>query len=832
MGSVYLARRDDGLYERDVAIKILRSGLESTGALHRFLAERQILARLEHPGIARLYDGGRTPDGRPFLVMELVDGLPLDEYCDRHRLSVERRLDLFLRICAAVQHAHQNLLVHRDLKPANILVTAAGEPKLLDFGIAKRLGPESGAGDRTVTRTGLRVMTPSYASPEQVRGEAITTASDVYSLGVLLYELLAGRGPYRVENGLPHEVERAICDEEPERPSQALFRPPRGAGDPSAEEIAEARGTRPQALRRQLRGDLDTIVLKALRKEPQRRYGSAAQLAEDLERHLRDLPVVARPDSLLYRTRKLLRRRRVAAAAVLVAALVALGFVLSLVEQGRRLARERDKARTALSFLVETFKNADPYHTRGRRLTAEEVLDQGAARVSRELRHRPEVQAAVLDAIGEVYIGQGRVDEAAPLLERALAMRRRAAGADPLALAATLEHLAQARYTQSRFAAAERLLREALALRRRAESDGADVARTLNQLGAVISVQRASPEVAKLHHEALALARQAEGAGGLTVAESLLHLALLARDEGRYEEAERLYRDGLAMERRLLSPRDPQLLGHQLELSSFLLDTGKPQEAEALLRATLKVQRRVHGAKHPDLMMTINNLGLARYQQKDLAGAEALYREALAQPSNPSAESGMVAAAPLGNLATVLQAQGRHEEAIPYLQETLAVRRKALGDRNPQVAHTLLGLARAERARRRYPEALDIARRALAIYEEAEGPRHPHVAFALREISNNLMDRDQPAAAEPHLRRALDIRRHALAPGHPDLAKAQLGLGFCLFELGRDPEAEALLQEGRAALAVQAGPQDELVRQADERLARIAARRRAAGPVP
>ncbi|HYG63748.1 MAG TPA: serine/threonine-protein kinase, partial [Thermoanaerobaculia bacterium] len=439
MGSVYLARRDDGLYEREVAVKILRSGLEGTGALHRFLAERQILARLEHPGIARLYDGGRTTGGRPFLVMELVDGLPLDEYCDRHRLGVEERLRLFVRICAAVQHAHQNLLVHRDLKPANILVTAEGEPKLLDFGIAKRLGPESadGAdGSGPVTRTGLRVMTPSYASPEQVRGEAITTASDVYSLGVLLYELLAGRSPYRIAGGLPHEVERAICDDEPERPSQALLRI---SGDRPPEEIAAARGTRPQALRRRLRGDLDTIVLEALRKEPRRRYGSAARLAEDIERHLRNLPVAARPDSLLYRTRKLLRRRRAAAIAVTLGALLALGFVLSLVEQGRRLARERDKARYALSFLVEAFKNADPYHTRGRRLTAEEVLEQGAARVARDLHGRPEVQAAVLDAIGEVYLGQGRADAAAPLLERALAMRRQDPGAAPADLANTLE---------------------------------------------------------------------------------------------------------------------------------------------------------------------------------------------------------------------------------------------------------------------------------------------------------------------------------------------------------------------------------------------------------
>ncbi|HJX28070.1 MAG TPA: serine/threonine-protein kinase, partial [Thermoanaerobaculia bacterium] len=292
MGTVYLARRNDEQYERDVAIKVLRSGLASTQSIHRFIAERQILARLEHPNIARLYDGGSMEDGRPYLVMELIEGVPVDEYCDRHRLTVNQRLTLFQKICAAVQYAHQNLLVHRDLKPGNILVTPEGEPKLLDFGIAKRLTPETGGGDLDKTRAGLRLLTPSYASPEQVRGEAITTASDVYSLGVILYELLTGHRPSQFSAGVPYDIERAICEQEPERPSAALFRP----GPPSAEDTAHARRTGPHALARRLRGDLDNIVLMALRKEPQRRYDSAAQLSQDLEKHLRDLPVTARPD--------------------------------------------------------------------------------------------------------------------------------------------------------------------------------------------------------------------------------------------------------------------------------------------------------------------------------------------------------------------------------------------------------------------------------------------------------------------------------------------------------------------------------------------------------
>lgn len=306
MGTIYLARREDEHYQRDVAVKILRSDLESDEIRHRFIAERQILARLDHPNIAHLYDGGDTEDGRPYLVMELVEGLPVDQYCDLHRLTLDQRLGLFQKICAAVRHAHQNLLVHRDLKPANILVTPQGEPKLLDFGIAKRLapGPDEAAHK---TRIGLRLLTPRYASPEQVRSAAITTASDVYSLGVILYELLAGRSPYQAAAEVPYEMERVICRQEPERPSLAVFRP----GPPQAEEIALARKTRPRALAHCLRGDLDSIVLKALRKEPGQRYGSAAQLAEDLERHCRDLPVAAR-DTLRSRVQKFLLRNRAA----------------------------------------------------------------------------------------------------------------------------------------------------------------------------------------------------------------------------------------------------------------------------------------------------------------------------------------------------------------------------------------------------------------------------------------------------------------------------------------------------------------------------------------
>ena len=633
MGTVYLARREDEHYERDVAIKVIRSGVQSPEALHRFFAERQILARLEHPNIARLYDGGSTEDGRPYLVMELVEGVPVDEYCDAHQLSIDQRLDLFRRICSAVQYAHQNLLVHRDLKPANILVTAAGEPKLLDFGIAKRLEP----GASTVpnmTQTGLRMMTPVYASPEQVRGEAIATTSDVYALGVLLYELLAGRSPYRVVNGLPHEIERAICEQEPERPSVALFRAVAGA--PSPEEIARSRGTRPHGLQRRLRGDLDNIVLMALRKEPLRRYGSAAQLARDLESHLQSLPVMARPDTLPYRARKFVRRHRAGVAAAAVVVLLVAGFIGSLIVQGRRIAQERDKARYSLTFLLDTFKDADPYHTKGERLTADEIMTRGSERISRDLSGQPDVQAALMDAIGEVERGLGRYDRAEPLLERALALRSATFGPSSPEAADSLEHLGRLKQDRSAYAEAEELLRRALEIKRNRLGDRRlETAKTLNQLGELLVAKGRPTEAEKLHREALSIAMRVEGAVGPTVAESLLSLAKAKKALGNYAAAERIARQALVVEHRILGPQDPALYRFQTNIGEVLIDAGKFKEAEGLLRASLRAQRRILGPEHPDLAMTLTHLATALCRPGRRAESEAVHREALAVAADP-----------------------------------------------------------------------------------------------------------------------------------------------------------------------------------------------------
>ena len=822
MGTVYLAVRDDAREDRQVAVKILHAGLESTALRHRFLAERQILARLDHPGIARLYTVGGTEDGRPYLVMERIEGEPVDAYCDRHRLTVDQRLALFRKICAAVEHAHRHLLVHRDLKPANILVTPEGEPKLLDFGIAKQLAPAAAeSGPRT--RTGLRVMTPSYASPEQVRGEAVTTASDVYSLGVLLCELLCGRGPYPVAAGAPlYEIERAICEREPEPPSEALSR----AGAPPPEKLAASRGSRPAALRRRLAGDLDTIVLKALRKEPAERYESVSRLSSDLELYLQNLPVSARPDTWGYRARKLLRRHRGAAAAAAVVLLLAAGLVASLLLQSRRLARERDKARHTLSFLVDTFKEADPRHLRGERLTAREVLEQGAGRVSRELAGQPDVQAAVMDAIGEVSLGLGRNDQAAPMLERALALRRRALGPESLDVAESLRHLAELRVEQSDFAGAEKLLRQALAIERRRLGDAAEVAGTLNQLGQTLTRKGDFRGAEPLHRQALAIARRAEGPRGPTVAEALLFLAQCRDQGGDYPAAETLYQQGLALEKQLLGERNPAFAKFQAAYGSVLMNQGNFKPAEAVFRRSLAIQRQALGEDHPAVAQLLNDLAESRHGQGDLQGAEALYRQALSGLRNSYGEISAPVGDTLANLGSILEIEGRSAEAIPLHEEALSIRRRIHGDRHQLVAHSLLCLARTRLSLGQLDAALPLARRSLSILQTTLGPEHPLTGRPSEVVGLILQGQGKAAEAEPYLRRAVELLSRSVPPGHPKLAETRVEIATCLISLGRLPEAASLLCQAEPVLAAQMGPDAEPVRKIRAGLADIERQRK------
>jgi serine/threonine-protein kinase len=732
MGTVFLAERVDGGFEQQVALKLLRRGIDTEAVLTRFRRERQILARLEHPGIARLLDGGATADGLPYFAMEYVDGEPITHFAMSRRLGVDARLELFEQVCEAVQEAHRNLVVHRDLKPSNVLVTGEGRVKLVDFGIAKVLhewpGDASGGPAETaLTREGLQPLTPDYASPEQVRGEALTTSSDIYTLGVVLYELLTGRLPYRVAATTPERMVRAVCESVPLPPSTVLGR--------GREASAPAGG--------RLEKDLDAIVLAALAKEPARRYRSVEALAEDLRRQRSGLPVRARPPSRLYGAIKFVRRHRAGvAAAVLAAASLILGLA-GTAWQAAVAARERDRARQEAvkagevkEFVLDLFAVSDPNTAHGESATARELLDRGTVRLRTELAGQPEVQAEMMSVAGEIYRLLGLYDRARPLLERALALRREALGEVHPEVVSSLGLLAALSHATGDYEEAEQLYRRALELERRlhgAEHPG--VARWLNGLSEVARARGRYDEAESLARSALAMRRRSLAPVHVDVAESLTHVAVPLYLKREYPEAEQLYREALAIRESLQGDEHLKVAEVRNRLALLLRRQGRHAEAEALFRRTLATYRRSLGPAHPDVAIVLNNLAQVRQAQAEPAAAEPLFREALAiqrqalRPDHPDV------AITLSNLGALLHEQGNVEEAEPLFRESLAIWQSAHGEKHPYVALALGNLGELLLTRGDLAGAERFLVRALALLLELHGEDDPRVARARRRLA-------------------------------------------------------------------------------------------------
>jgi serine/threonine protein kinase/tetratricopeptide (TPR) repeat protein len=818
MGVVYLAERDDRAYRMRVAIKVAR-GPVSRSAEARLVSERQILATLEHRNVARLLDGGTTESGLPYLVMEYVEGEPIDVYCDRRQLTTEARLRLFRVVCDAVQHAHQSLIVHRDLKPANILVTAAGEVKLLDFGIAKLLKPELFPQAAPPTATALRPMTPDYASPEQVRGEPVTTASDVYSLGVLLYELLTGHRPFETRDRSPQELERLITSTEPEKPSavvtRPLERPPVDGGIGTRlepEEVSRTRGTQPERLRRRLRGDLDNIVLMAIRKTPARRYPSAFQLSEDIRRFLAGEPVLARRPTWRYRAGKFVGRHRLPLAGALLAFVLVLAFGVSRARLAADLARERDQAREqaeaahrVAGFLQDIFRVADPGAARGETVTARELLDRGAARVREELRGEPAVQATLLDTIGNVYRRLGLYERAAPLLEDALATRRRVLGEDHLDTAASLEDLGELQRERGYYAAAEGLLRRAMVVReRRLGPNAPEVAQSLHELGRVLRQQGRYPEAEGLCRRALAI-REARPGDPAAVADTLESLAGVLRDEGRDAEAEPLAERATATIRHTAGGDAIGLAGALDLLAGVEEDRGNLVGAEAAAEEALTIRRRVLGHRHPMVGLSLTVLADVLVEKGDAAAAEKLYREALSVLVPGFGDGNVSVAAAREGLARALLETGALGPAEAACQQALAVRRQSLGEWHPATLSSLRLLGRIRTAQGRTTEAEAIFRDVLEHRRRTLPPGHPQIADSLLDLGRLLDRRGDARAAEPLLREAVAVRRRSLPEGDWRTAEAETSLGGCLLALGRPAEAEPLLQSSLPLLEARRG---------------------------
>ena len=636
MGTVYLAVRGDDSFERKVVIKLARSGMESEALLARLRTERQILAGLDHQNIARLYDGGATEDGLPYFVMEYVEGMPIDAYCEQHDLSIDEILTLFREVCVPVRHAHQNLVVHRDIKPSNILIDARGVPKLLDFGIAKLLNAELAAGGYEPTATLQRVLTPNYASPEQIRGKLVTTVSDVYSLGVLLYQLLTGHLPRRIAGRSVDEIETLLTDSEPLPPSVAVTLP---CEDEPASRLHPA-GSSPQAghrtsqLSRQLAGDLDAILLKALRSAPQSRYGSVEQLSADIERYQLGLAVEARAGSWRYRAGKFVRRNRKPLAATGAAMLLLLGFAVAMVFQASRVAAERDRALSerdkksqVLSLVLDLFRFSNPYVVPGQGLTVQEALERSVPVLETRLHDQPEVRAELLRSSGSILRVLGSYHDARDQLEEALEIRRRLYGEGHPDVVETMTELAATYIELGENTRAEALARRALEIAEEVLPAGhPDRIKPLNALVALLCYRNDYGAAEAPAAEALAFA-QTLPTDSVDRLDALEQLATIRNVQGDYREAARLRREVLALIRMRFGEKYPSQI---VTLNNLGLSLRRLQEldaAESVFEEALSLQRYNFG----DLPMAplLANLAGVHYAKGDYSQAESLHRQAL-----------------------------------------------------------------------------------------------------------------------------------------------------------------------------------------------------------
>jgi serine/threonine-protein kinase len=761
MGRVYLARRADQAYEQKVAIKIMRGDFGADpGMMLRFRVERQILAKLNHPNIARLLDGGVSVEGLPYLVMEYVEGVPIDTYCREQNLPVRERLRVFRTVCGAVEYAHRNLIIHRDIKPANILVTSTGVPKLLDFGIARLLDPEFSSLPRT--RASQLLMTPEYASPEQVRGESVTTAADVYAMGVLLYELLAGARPFRVKTDSPLEIARVICEQTPPPPS--------------------AVNKSPEA--KKLRGDLDRIVMMAIRKEPERRYASIEQFSADVEAYLGGYPLQARTATLGYQVSAFVRRHRAAVAVAVLSSLALAAFSVGMAVLAKRADQQRQTAERERQFLAGMFQAATPDVARGETITARTLLDRGAARIDRELAAEPGVRASLLETIAEAYRSLGLFDQSQSLAEKSLR-------ADPKNIQ-TVELLAELDRDKAQYDKAESLLQRVIDARTAAFGPNSpQTASAMAELGECFYWQAKDDQAIALLRKTLAIERANGPDYG---ADTRNYLALTLERKGDLDEARQLLQEAVDINRRTVGPNSPEYAISLHNLGSSLIDRGDLAGAEKMIRDAADIRRKVLGTKHPDYVLSLNNLGYIYMEEGDWRHAEPLLKEGLELQTERLGPHSPRLAAPMNNWARVLEAKGDYSAAEDEYNRILTILRENHADSTWPAAGIVANLGRLQFDRGRYPIAEQDHRQAMALRQKLGGVETPVFANSLIDVAEDRAFQGDPQDAEPLLRQALAIRRKKLWPGHPAIITAEVRLGETLVAEGKSAEAETMLR--------------------------------------
>ncbi len=736
MGAVYRAVRDDDQFQQTVAIKMLRFPDGDPAMLQRFRHERQILASLEHSHIARLLDGGAwVPPGsveeQPYIVMEYVEGQPLTRYCEEKKLSLRGRLMLFRQVCDALSYAHRQLVIHRDIKPGNILVTADGTPKLLDFGVAKLLDAEISRGTGTQTATGLRAMTPDYASPEQVRGEAASTVSDVYGLGAVLYELLTGRRPHQLNTYDPLEIAREVCERE--------VAPPK------------------------VDADVDVMVLKAMQKDPARRYQSAEQFSEDIRRYLGGLPIIARPDTLRYRAGKFVRRHRLGLAAVAGLFVVLVGGIAASLWEARRADTEAATAKAVNEFLQNDLlaqasvrTQSGPNTKPDPHMEVRTALDRAAARIEGKFAERPAVEAAIRRTIANTYSDLGLLAEAQSQIERAIELNRKALGDDAAETRHSLNDLAELYWTQARYADAAPLWNKLLQNQRRVlGKEHPETLHTITNLAALSYALGKYPEAGSLFAGALPVQRRKLGSDHPDTLSTMNNLGLLYTNQANYAAAEPLLTEVLERKRRVLGEEHPDTLSSMGNLARLYEDLGQYAMAEALMRKVLEVRQRVRGEQHPETLAVMNNLGRLYGDRGDYASAEALVSKAMDGRRRELGEQHISTLISMHTLAVILLDEGKYQRAEALQTKTLEIERRVLGEEHRETLSSASDLGRLYLTQGRYVAAASLLGKVVEAQHRVLGPGDIVTTRSLASLGEAKLFERKYAEAEQPLREAL-----------------------------------------------------------------------------
>ncbi len=774
MGTVFLATRSDKEFDQKVAIKLLKRGMDTDAIILRFRYERQILAELNHPNIARLLDGGTTKNGLPYFVLEYIEGVPITEYCEQKKLELTERLKLFRQVCDAISYAHQNLIVHRDIKPNNILVNKEGVPKLLDFGIAKVLQTDSDTTNLTVA--GERLMTPKYASPEQVKGEPITTATDVYSLGVLLYELLTGTLPYKIESASPKQIEEIISEKEPTLPSKEI--------NPKSE-IQNPKS---------LKGDLDNIALMALEKEPSKRYQNVGEFSSDIGRYLKGLPVIARKNTFVYRATKFVRRNAIAVAVAGIFSVFLIGFLINSQVQANRIAKEQKRSEKVLVFMKDIFKGNDPANAGKNDVSAREILDRGVLKIESELKNEPDVQAELFDTVGQVYQSLGEYEKAETLLEKSLQIRRDFFGENSKEIAQTLLHLGDVQRVRAKFDDAEKNLKKSLEIRRNLFGEKSkEVIPALYGLVSMNFDKKDFKTAESLAKERLEISRANFGDNHKETVGSLRDLGDVQMNLNELENAEKNIREAVKIGDSLENLSEEVIDSNILLARLLFFKKREFEESKKLLNKSQKLGKEFYGETHPQMIWILTNQAFHSEEQKKYDDAIEITNEIIDLQKKLYGEKHSLIASAINRKASFYFRKEDWDEAEKFWQDALKMRKETLGEKHPSVTEILSNLGLVSFEKGEYKKATETFESSLEIQRETMKETDYQIGFSLIGLGKSMTADGQAKNAEAILRKGVGILENSFFKNTWYFADAQAELGFCLVKLNKFAEAEKVL---------------------------------------